>query len=286
MLEIMRQARLAGAKVVPCGAAPGAEQAAGSRPVDSLAEAIRGTDMIICPVPGVGADESLWAPHTDTPLRFTHEALKQTASGCVMFFGRVPPGIGRMAGDLGIAAIGHGDDEEEALMHAVPTAEGAVRHAIDRSDVTLLDSKCVCTGFGRVGQSMAFVLRGMGARVTLCVRNARQRARAWGFAYTIRPLDSLVEEVRDADFIFQSAPGQDGYILTRDVLAQANPDVVIIELSSPPSGTDLEACAAIGLNALWARGQAGSAPKTTGFNEWQVICRLYAEELGRRVTAG
>jgi dipicolinate synthase subunit A len=200
-----------------------------------------------------------------------------------MFFGRVPPGIARMAQHAGVAALGHGDDEEEALMHAVPTAEGAMRHAIEMSDVTLMDSKCVCTGFGRVGQSVARVLWGVGAHVTLCARNPHQRARAWGFGYTARSLDALAEEVRDADFVFQSAPGSGGFILTRDVLAHVNREAVIIELSSPPSGTDLDACRALGLKALWARGQAGSAPKTTGFHEWQVIGRMYAEELGRRV---
>ena len=56
MLEIMRQARLAGADVVACGTAPGTERAAGRAPVATLAEAIAGAHMVICPVPGVGAD--------------------------------------------------------------------------------------------------------------------------------------------------------------------------------------------------------------------------------------
>lgn len=283
MLEIMRQARLAGARVASCGAAPGAEYASGNRAEATLADAIRDADLVICPVPGAAADESLWAPHASEPLRFTLDALRHTAPGCVMFFGRVPPGIARMAQQAGVTAIGHGDDEEEAVLHAVPTAEGAVRHAIEMSDVTLMHSKCVCTGFGRVGQSVARVLSGIGAHVTICLRNPHQRARAWGLGYAVRPLEALAEEVRDADFVFQSVPGREGYILTRDVLTSANRDAVIIELSSPPSGTDLDACRDLGLNALWARGQAGSAPKTAGFNEWKVISRIYGEELARRI---
>ncbi len=283
MLEIMRQAHRAGARVVGCGAAPGAEEASGAPQAATLADAIENADLVVCPVPGAAADESLWAPHAAEPLRFTPEALKRVAPGCVMFFGRVPTGVAQMAEDARVTALGHGDDEEEALMHAVPTAEGALRHAIDMSDVTVMHSKCVCTGFGRVGQSVARVLTGVGAHVTLCLRNAHQRARAWGLGYHVRALDSLADEVHDANFLFQSVPGRDGYILSRAVLGQVNREAVIIELSSPPSGTDLEACRELGLRALWARGQAGSAPRSTGLSEWRVIARKYTEELARRV---
>jgi len=197
-----------------------------------------------------------------------------------MFMGRVSQGIASVAEASGVQAVAHGDDDAEALYHAVPTAEGAVRHAIEMSDVTIMGSRSVCTGFGRVGQSMAWLARAMGSTVTLFARNPSQRARAWGFGFDPVPLDELAEHIGDADFIFQSIPGLDGYVMTRDVLEQVKPGATLIELSSPPSGTDLEAAASLGVRALWARGQAGSAPVTAGRNEWTVISRMYDEITG------
>lgn len=279
MLEIMRQARLAGAEVVACAGAPGAAEVTGNPQAETVGEAVQGAHLIITPVPGLGLDDSLWTPNRDKPLYLSVAALKGAAPGCVMFMGRVSAGIGAMAEAAGVKAIAHGDDDAEALLHAVPTAEGAVRHAIEMSDVTIMGSKCVCTGFGRVGQSMAWLLRGMGANVTVCLRNPSQRARAWGFGFRDLPLEAVKDEVKDADFIFQSAAGQGGLILTREILANVSRDCVVIELSSPPSGTDLDACKEFGLKAVWARGQAGSAPRTAGLHEWQVMMRMYLEEL-------
>ncbi len=279
MLEIMRQARSAGAEVVGFASAKGAEEASDQAVASSLAEAVKGAHIVICPVPGLGTDGSLWTPNYSEPVFLTASDLSGADPACMVFMGRVSPEIQSEVDEAGIRAIAHGDDDAEALMHAIPTAEGAVRHAIDMSSVTIMGSKCVCTGFGRVGQSMAWLLRGMGASVTLCARNPSQRARATGFGLRALPLEELGREVASADFVFQSAPGADGYILTADVLSSVPREAVVIELSSPPSGTDLEACAQLGVNVLWARGQAGSAPRTAGRTEWQVIMRLYQEEL-------
>jgi dipicolinate synthase subunit A len=277
MLEIMRLARAAGAEVTAFASAPGAETASGRPVADSLDEALTDADLIICPVPGLGPDDSLWTPNASEPVHLTSEALGRARPGAQMFMGRVSEGIAAICEPTVVRPVAHGDDDVEALLHAIPTAEGAVHHAIALSDITLMGSRCVCTGFGRVGQSMAVLLRGMGANVTLCARNEFQRARAVGFGLRALPLDALADELATADFCFQSAPGRDGYILTHEVLAAANRHVVIIELSSPPSGTDFEACDELGLTAMWARGQAGTAPRTAGADEWQVIARLYAE---------
>jgi dipicolinate synthase subunit A len=279
MLEIMRLARSAGAKVTPFATAPGSEQASGQPLADSLRAAVADADMIICPIPGLGPDESLWTPNFADPVLLNAEDLEHARPGCRLFLGRVTPGITAACEQAGVVPVPHGDDDVEALLHAIPTAEGAVYNAIALSDITLMGSRCLCTGFGRVGQSMALLLRGMGADVTLCARNESQRARAVGFGLRALPLEDLGVQIASADFCFQSAPGLDGYVLDREVLAQANPEIVIIELASPPSGTDLGACEELGLVATWARGQAGSASRTAGTDEWQVIERLYAEAL-------
>lgn len=276
MVEVARLARAAGAEV----SAFGTEESGDVSQSQTLAEALDGAHMVVCPVPGVAPDDALWAPNASSPVYLSVEALGRTAPDCVLFMGQVTPAIAAAAEEAGVTAIGHSSDDVEMLGHAIPTAEGAVRHAITMSDVTLMGSDSICVGFGRVGQSVAWVLRGLGANVTVCARNRSQRARATGFGLRSAPIESLPQVVRDADFVFQTASGNEGVVLTQDVLENVRDDVVIICLASPPAATDLEYCSTRNLRALWARGQAGSAPRTTGRNEWEVVTRLYARERG------
>ena len=52
MLEHMRQARAAGAKVQHYGGVPGSEEAAGCPAAPSFAASIKGARIISCPIPG------------------------------------------------------------------------------------------------------------------------------------------------------------------------------------------------------------------------------------------
>jgi dipicolinate synthase subunit A len=52
---------------------------------------------------------------------------------------------------------------------------------------------------------------------------------------------------------------------------------VIIDLCSPPGSVDFEAAKELERKAIWARAQAGRAPKRAGYDEWQVLMRLVRE---------
>jgi dipicolinate synthase subunit A len=69
-----------------------------------------------------------------------------------------------------------------------------------------------------------------------------------------------------------------GRVLDKDLLALTRPDVVIIDLCSPPGSVDFEAAKALGRKVIWARGQAGRAPRRAGADEWQVLMRIVREQ--------
>ena len=276
MLEIMRQARAAGATVKSYGCAPGAQEAAGRPPAGALAEAVKGATLIVGPVPGLAPDDALYAPFAGEKLYLTPDVLRGAQPGALLVLGRAKPGIAKAASAAGVRAIGFGDDDALAILHAVPTAEGALKVAIENTETTILGCPTLCIGMGRVGMSVAQIFKAVQADVTLCARNPSQLARAWAMGLRTLHLNDLQEHVGNFPLIVSSASGM---VLTQEVLARARPDAVIIDLCSPPGSVDFESAKALGRQVIWARGQAGTAPRTSGFNEWQVIMRVVRAEL-------
>jgi dipicolinate synthase subunit A len=130
--------------------------------------------------------------------------------------------------------------------------------------------------------SVAKAFRALEAQVTVAARNPSQLARAWAMGLGTVHLRELPQVIDRFPLIVSSASG---LVLTRDLLARTRPDVVIIDLCSPPGSVDFTTAADLGRKVIWARGQAGTAPRTSGYNEWQVIMRLLRErvpDLGRR----
>lgn len=274
MLEHMRLARLAGAKVQHYGLIPGAEVAAGQPQAASLVDAVKGARIISCPIPGLGADDELYAKFTSEKLRLTTEVLKGAAAGAMLLTCYSTPRMDEWAKATSVEIIPYGDDDALAILHAVPTAEGAIRIAIENTDDTLLGMNVLCLGLGRVGISVAQAFEGMKSRVSLAARNPAQLARAWAMNAIPIELRDLKSHIGNFGLIVSSTSGR---VLDKDLLALTRPDVVIIDLCSPPGSVDFEAAKALGRKAIWARAQAGRAPRRAGHDEWQVLMRIVRE---------
>jgi dipicolinate synthase subunit A len=275
MLEHMRQARAAGANVQHYGDVPGAAEAAGAPQSSSLAEAVKGARIISCPIPGVGSDDSLYAGYTKEKLFCTTEVLSGAAKGAMLFSGRITKKMHEWAKGTPVEMVAYGDDDPLAIAHAVPTAEGAIKVAIENTETTLLGLHMLCIGLGRVGMSVAQAFEAMKAHVTLGVRNPSQLTRAWAMGLTPMPLADLGKRIGEFPLIVSSASG---LVMTEAVLAKVDPKAVIIDLCSPPGSVDFPAAEKLGRKVIWARAQAGTAPRTAGYNEWQVVMRIVREK--------
>jgi dipicolinate synthase subunit A len=77
-----------------------------------------------------------------------------------------------------VEVVGYGEDDELCIFHAIATAEGAIKIAIENTDETLLGMNVLCFSFGRVGISVAEAFHAMKARVSFAARNPAQLARA------------------------------------------------------------------------------------------------------------
>ena len=260
MLEHMRQARLAGAVVQHYGDVPGAEEAAGHPAAPTLADAVKGSRIISCPIPGVGSDDALFAKFTNEKLCMNTEVLLGAAPGAVLFTCWSTPRMVEWAKGSPVTLIDYGEDDELAILHAVPTAEGAIRTAIEHTDDTLLGMNVLCFGLGRVGLSVADAFRSMKAKVSLAARNPAQLARAWTLGFEPIHLRDLTSDLQRFSLLVSSSSGR---VVTREIIAATRRDVVvIIDLCSPPGSVDFEAARALDRKVVWARAQAGRAPET------------------------
>jgi dipicolinate synthase subunit A len=276
MLEHMRRARAAGAVVQHYGSVPGATEVAGRPQSASLADAVKGAQIISCPIPGVGTDGSLFAKYTDEALLMTADVLKDAAPGALMMTYRDTPQLIEWAKGTPVTVIGYGEEDELCILHAIPTAEGAIKVAVENTEETLLGMPVLCFGLGRVGMSVAQAFGAMKARVTLTARNPAQLARAWSMGFEPVPLGELADRLDQFSLIVSSSSGR---VVTGEIIERTRPDVVIIDLCSPPGSVDFEAAKALNRKVVWARAQAGTAPRSAGGHEWQVLMRVVRERM-------
>lgn len=274
MLEHMRGARAAGAMVQHYGSVPGAEAAAGRPQAASLADALKGAAIISCPIPGVGEDASLFAKYTDEKLLMTRDVLAGAAPGALMFTYCNTPQLLAWAKGTPVEVVGYGADDELCIFHAIATAEGAIKIAIENTDETLLGMSVLCFGFGRVGTSVAEAFHAMKARVSVAARNPAQLARATSMGLMPIQLSEVGEHIGRFSLLVSSSSGR---VLTRELIARTRPDVLILNLCSPPGSVDFAAAKELNRRVVWGRAQAGTAPRSAGRHEWQVLMRIVRE---------
>jgi dipicolinate synthase subunit A len=282
MLEHMRQARRAGAVVQHYGGVPGAEQAAGRPQSASLADAVKEANIISCPIPGIGTDDAVFAKFTDERLKLTSEVLRGAGPGALLFTCWETPQTLEWAKGTPVTIVGYAEDDELAILHSIPTAEGAVRTAIEHTEDTLLGMEVLCIGLGRVGMTVADAFLGMKSKVTLAARNPAQLARARTLGFGPVPLTQLQSQLGRFSLLVSSSSGR---TITREMLAATKLDVVVIDLCSPPGSVDFDSAKELGRKVVWARAQAGRAPRSSGYNEWQVLMRLVRERTAESQSA-
>lgn len=279
MLEHIRGARAAGALVQHYGSVPGASEVAGRPQAASLKSAVAGAHIISCPIPGVGTDGSLYARFTDERLLMTPDVLHGAAPGALMFTYCNTPQLLDWAKGTPVEVVGYGEDDALCILHAIPTAEGAIKLAIEHTDVTLLGMPVLCFGLGRIGTSVVQAFDGMRANVTVAARNPAQLARAQAMGVETVALGDLLARPDQILRFLLLVSSSSGRVVTREILMRTRPEALIMDLCSPPGSIDFDAANELGRKVVWARAQAGSAPRSAGTHEWQVLMRFVREKM-------
>lgn len=253
--------------------------------VGSVAEAVAGADVVIAPM--ANTDEEGWVRAVLDPgvrLRLDEEGLAGLRRGTPLLIGFARPVIRKVAARLGLRVVELGEVDHIAILNSIPTAEGALMLAFEELPVTIHGSTCQVLGFGRCGMTLGRDLAALGARTMVFARNPAQLARAEEMGLIARHLSDLAASIAEADCVFNTIPG---LVLTRGVLAGAGTETLIIDLASPPGGTDFRAAAELGVRAILAPGLPGKvAPLSAGEilarTVPDLIAELLADERGER----
>lgn len=228
---------------------------------------------LILPIPYKNRQGYINMPYSSQTIIPEH-LMEKVEPSTIIILGKSDDDIRRLAEGKNIRLFDILVEETFAILNAIPTAEGAIQRAMEKTDVTLHGANILVLGYGRVGKCLARMLKGIGARVTVEARKPEDLVWIYENGYNGVHLDELDSVLSSQQVIFNTVPH---LVLTRDRLKKVDKEAVIIDLASAPGGTDFEAAKELGIRAYLELGLPGIvAPKTAGRIVYSVIKEVLA----------
>ncbi len=158
--------------------------------------------------------------------------------------------------------VDYAQREDFLLKNAIPTAEGAIAIAINETKTTLKDANALVLGFGRIGGYLAYMLKALGANVTVVARRIESRAKAEMYGINAVGFEDIEAPLKCADILFNTVPYR---VLGEKELSALKKGTAVIELASFPGGADEETARVYNVNLIKALGLPGKvAPLSAG----------------------
>lgn len=256
---LVKQARAEGYNA----AAFGLENAPLESVPDAPAEEIARAGCVIMPNPFARGPQMGLAK---TPLSLD-EILDMLPAGVpLMFFGpgKIPVGLyDRFAiTDL---------NEDEALVrkNARFTAEGAICKIMERLPLAFDGLHCLVVGYGRIAQALHRMLDGLNACVTVAARREDARKQAQSGGAKAVDMGQIADAIAAQRVVFSTPPER---VLGEAELLHAREGALVMDLSSPPFGVDLDAAQRLGLEAWREPGLPGRyCPQSAGIALFEAV---------------
>lgn len=227
---------------------------------ETLREALEGARYVILPLPALTGDV-INAPLSKREIRLS-ELAEAIAPGQIILAGKAGATLTDAARARSVRVIDYLEREELTVKNAGITAEGAVEILMRELPVTLMGSKILVVGFGRIGKLLALKLRALEADVTCSARKSSDRAWIEAMGLTAADTGRLTEALAGVDAVVNTVPAR---VLGERELAALREGSVCLDLASKPGGVDLEAAKAMGAHVIWALSLPGQvAPVTAG----------------------
>lgn len=139
--------------------------------------------------------------------------------------------------------------QDFTILNCIPTVEGALQIAMQKTPVTIHGSKVLVIGYGRIGKLLADKLSALGAETVVSAR--KQEDFAWLSARRIPYVNTMALQgaLGDYDIIFNTVPHM---VLPYTLLCELKKTCLIIDLASQPGGVDFKAAEKLGLQTEWA----------------------------------
>ena len=222
-------------------------------------EGIGEADCVILPLPALNGSGVLNTPLSKGEVT-AGEVLVRLKPGQMVLAGKVNTWLKAVAESRDLNLMDYFAREDLALLNAIPTAEGAIRIAMETMPVTIHGSRILVLGYGRLGQALAPRLQALGAEVSVVVRRREQRALATMCGLKTEGFDGMKEWIHSFDLVINTVPAQ---VLGVEELAAIKESAAVIDLASLPGGVDDESAAALHVKVIHALALPGKeAPLT------------------------
>ena len=243
---------------------------------DGGLEELYRADCVILPLPAEGEQGMVNTPLSGVRLPLA-EVVERMRPGQLLCAGMGKPGLAELAKGRGVVLRDYFAREELAVLNAIPTAEGAIRIAMEELPVTLHGARVLVVGFGRIGQALTLRLKGLGARVTAAARRPEQRALARSMGVCDEGVEGMAEWLCAYDLVINTVPAP---VLGREELAALKKGAPVIDLASLPGGVDFAAAEELGVRTVHALSLPGkTAPVSAGRYIMDTVYHIM-EELG------
>ncbi|MBQ3379530.1 MAG: dipicolinate synthase subunit DpsA [Clostridia bacterium] len=223
-------------------------------------DALYGADIVILPLPAF-IQGKLNAPFSDENVTFD-TLFRIIPKSAKVFGGKIDKSCVEAAEKSGFVINDYMKREDFAVMNAVPTAEGALAVSIENTDGTIMGSRVLICGYGRIGKILSRRFHLLGADVTVSARKPEDLS--WIAAYSMKPIktDELFYTELDFDIIVNTVPYM---IFNKKLISHVKNGCVMIDLASLPGGIDLDAANSMGIKAVRALSLPGkTAPAAAG----------------------
>lgn len=238
----------------------------------SAETAVQGAHWIVCPSPGLGAGDQVYAPSSPAPIVLDERLLgvsNAAAGGLVL--GRATDGVRVVADALGIPLFEMKDDRNLAASNARSVAEALIALLVGKTVRILPEHRILVLGYGATGAALTGSLLGLSCAVRVAARRRESLAEIAQRGADPVEFADRIEAMAISDIVVNTVPWVDA--VPKEAYG-ALQQALVVDIASPPGGLDHEAARAAGVNVTWARGLAGArAPHSAGDAQLQFIMR-------------
>ncbi len=149
--------------------------------------------------------------------------------------GMIRDGLKEGAESSGVKFFDYFANEAYVLKNAYLTSQGALRLLLENTEEFIVGKKVLITGFGRIGKSLAFMLKSLGMKVFVAVRSEEAAAEAHACGFDLISFKALQGTLFYYDFIFNTVPST--LFSYRDI-SHMSDSAIYFELASSPFGAE------------------------------------------------
>lgn len=229
-------------------------------------------DAIIGPIPFTNNEETLNAPYSEKNILL--KELLPILKEQTLIAGPISETLKQNMLEQKIKVINLMKIEELVIYNTIATAEGAIKVAIENSEINLHESKILILGFGRVAKTLANRLKGLSQNITCAARKQSDFALIETLGFKTQNINEL-KQLNEYDIIINTVPQ---VVLNQVCIENINNDALYIELASKPGGIEQELIKTLDFKYISAQGLPGKvAPLASAKYIKQIIYKLMKE---------